>query len=245
MGLDDLGWNRRGAGLVVRMSTQRDRWATFDCYGTLIDWMGGLRTAIGDVWPDAHPDRLLDRYHQVEPEIQAGRTVPYRQVLAEGLARVAFVEGLTVPAGREGTLGESLPSWPVFPEVPEALAELRRRGWRLAILSNTDPDLLDASLHAIGVPVDLRVVASEIGSYKPAPGHWQTFFRRTGADPARHVHVGASLFHDAEPCARMGYRFVWIDRQGAVPTCPVTARLVDLGDLPDTLDRIVRADAPP
>jgi 2-haloacid dehalogenase len=218
-----------------------DRWATFDCYGTLIDWMGGLRTALGSVWPDADASRLLIRYHEVERGVQAGRGIPYRQVLAEALQQVAAAEGLVVPPGRAKALGDSLPSWPVFPEVPPALTELRRRGWKLAILSNTDADFLDASLRAIGVPVDLRVVASEIGSYKPAPGHWATFFRETGADPARYVHVGASLFHDAEPCARLGYPFIWIDREAEVATVPVAARLTDLSGLPDMLDRLVPA----
>jgi 2-haloacid dehalogenase len=218
-----------------------DRWATFDCYGTLIDWMGGLRAALGSVWPDADASRLLARYHEVERGVQAGRGIPYRQVLAEGLQQVAAAEGLVVPPDRAQALGDSLPSWPVFPEVPPALTELRRRGWQLAILSNTDPDFLDASLRSIGVPVDLRVVASQIGSYKPAPGHWETFFRETGADRSRHVHVAASLFHDAEPCARLGIPCVWIDREAEVATVPVTARLTDLSMLPDTLDRLVPA----
>jgi 2-haloacid dehalogenase len=218
-----------------------ERWATFDCYGTLIDWMGGLRSALGELWPAADADRLLARYHELEAGIQAGRGIPYRQVLADGLQGVARAEGLTVPPGREQALGDSLRSWPVFPEVPGSLTELRRRGWRLAILSNTDPDFLDASLAAIGVPVDLRVVASEIGSYKPAPGHWEVFFRESGALPARHVHVGASLFHDAQPCARLGYRFVWIDREAEVVTATITAQLTDLTALPDTLERIVPA----
>ncbi len=218
-----------------------DRWATFDCYGTLIDWMSGIRATLGQLWPDADARQLLARYHQLEPSVQAGRGIPYRQVLAETLAGVAAADGLVIPAGREDALGESLAGWPVFPEVPAALAELRRRGWRLAILSNSDPDLLDASVRAIGVPVDLRVVASEIGSYKPAPGHWQVFLARSGADPTRHVHVAASLFHDAEPCTAMGIPCVWIDREAEVVTTSITARLTDLSGLPDTLDRIVPA----
>jgi FMN phosphatase YigB (HAD superfamily) len=96
-------------------------------------------------------------------------------------------------------------------------------------------------VQAIGVPVDLRVVASEIGSYKPAPGHWQVFFARSGADRCRHAHVAASLFHDAEPCAAIGIPCIWIDREAEVVTCPITARLTDLSGLPDTLDRIVPA----
>ena len=78
-------------------------------------------------------------------------------------------------SGVDADPAESLPGWPVFPEVPAALEEARGRGWRLAILSNTDRDLLDASMDAIGVPFDLSIVASEIGSYKPAERHWRAF----------------------------------------------------------------------
>ena len=216
-----------------------DRWATFDCYGTLIDWMGGIRTTLARLWPDADADALLGRYHRVEPAVQAGRGTPYRTVMAETLSRVAAQSGLVIPAGAEDALGSSLPGWPAFGEVPASLAELRTRGWRLAILSNTDADLLDASLRSIGVPVDLRIVASEIGSYKPALGHWNAFFAETGADEARHVHVAASLVHDVEPCAKLGLRCVWINRLGEESALPRAGELSDLAPLPATLDALV------
>jgi len=216
-----------------------DRWATFDCYGTLVDWMSGIRTTLARLWPDADGDALLARYHRVEPGVQAGRGIPYRAVMAETLSRVAEEAGLKVPAGGEDALGNSLPEWPVFAEVPAALAELRTRGWRLAILSNTDADLLDASLRSIGVPVDLRVVASDIGSYKPAFGHWNAFFRESRAAAARHVHVAASLFHDVEPCARLGLRCVWINRLGELSDLPRAAELTDLAALADPLEALV------
>jgi 2-haloacid dehalogenase len=201
--------------------------------------MGGIRSTLGSLWPDEDPDSLLERYHAIEPTVQAGRGVPYRSVMAETLAGVAAAEGLVVPDGRGDALGESLASWPVFPEVPDSLTTLRERGWKLAILSNTDPDFLDASLEAIGVPVDVRVVASEIGSYKPAFGHWRTFFRRTGADRARYMHVAASLFHDVQPCASLGLACVWINRLGETSDIPRAGELTDLSELPDTLDELV------
>ena len=218
-----------------------DRWATFDCYGTLIDWMGGIRSTLAALWPDQDAGRLLARYHEVEPSVQAGRGIAYRAVLAETLAWVAATEGLAIPAEREDALGQSLPSWPVFPEVPASLAELRGRGWKLGILSNTDPEFLDASLTAIGVPVDERVVASEIGSYKPAFGHWETFFTRTRADRRRHIHVAASLFHDVQPCAALGLPCVWINRDDETSDLPRAGELTDLTGLPDTLDALVPA----
>jgi 2-haloacid dehalogenase len=221
-----------------------DRWATFDCYGTLVDWMRGIRLTLARLWPEADADALRARYHATEPSVQAGRGIPYRQVLAETLTSVADVEELPVPGGQADALARSLPSWPIFPEVPAALMALRQAGWKLAVLSNTDADLLDASLETIGVPVDLRVVASEIGSYKPAFGHWETFFRLTGADRARHIHVAASLFHDVEPCAQLGLPCVWVNRMNETSPLPRAGELTDLAELPGLLDRLVPIGLP-
>lgn len=218
-----------------------DRWATFDCYGTLVDWPGGVRETMQRVWPEADGGAMLEAYMRIEPQVQRGPGITYREVMAETMAGVGDELGLVVPASEAGALASSLPSWTVFPEVPGAFAELRHRGWKLAILSNTDPDLLDASIAAIGVEIEERVVASEIGSYKPAFGHWEVFFRRTEAERPRHVHVAASLFHDIEPCAKLGVPAVWIDRAGETSIVPRSARLPDLSDLPDTLDRLVPA----
>jgi 2-haloacid dehalogenase len=201
--------------------------------------MSGIRTALGSLWPSADADSLLARYHEIEPTVQARRGISYRSVMAEALAGVAAAEGLVVPEGRRDALGESLVSWPVFADVPGSLSALRERGWKLAILSNTDPDFLDSSLEAIGVPVDVRVVASEIGSYKPAFGHWRTFFGRTGADRARYMHVAASLFHDVQPCATLGLACVWINRLGETSDLPRAGELTDLSELPDILNELV------
>jgi len=216
-----------------------DRWATFDCYGTLIDWDGGIRRALARVWPEEDAERLFHSYHDVEPRVQAGRDISYRQVLRETLGGIAEAEELEVPPGDEDALAESLPSWRPFPEVPGSLAELRERGWWLGILSNTDPDLLDASLKTIGVEVDVRITAAEARAYKPAYGHWDTFFRTTMADRARHVHVAASLHHDVEPCAQLGLPCVWINRLGESSDLPRAGELSNLAALPATLESLV------
>jgi 2-haloacid dehalogenase len=217
-----------------------DRWATFDCYGTLVDWFGGVRDTLARLWPDTAGDpAVLEAYMRIEPEMQRGGGIPYREVMAATMAEVARELGLTVPAGDSDALARSLPTWTVFPEVPSALSVLRASGWKLAILSNTDPDLLDASVAAIGVEIDERVVASDIGSYKPSFGHWETFFRRTEADRTHHAHVAASLFHDIEPCAKLGLPAVWIDRLGETSMVPRSATIPDLTGLPGTLERLV------
>ena len=214
-----------------------DRWATFDVYGTLIDWNGGIRRELARLFGDGRADELLARYHELEPKIQDERPdSSYRDVMREALRR------LGAPPAEEDALGAALPSWEPFPEVRDALEEARRRGWRLAALSNTDPDFLDASLERIGVRFDARVVASEIGSYKPAKRHWEEFFDRTGADRARHVHVAQSHFHDVVPADELGLRTIWVNRlrerpHGALPT----REIADLSELPEVLDELVAA----
>ena len=216
-----------------------DRWATFDCYGTLIDWDDGVRRALAHLWPDEDQDRLFQGYHDAERRVQAGRDIPYRQVLRETLAAIAEAENVEVPAEREDTLVEALPSWSPFPETSGSLSELRDRGWRLGILSNTDPDLLAASLTTIGVEVDVRITAAEAGSYKPAHGHWDAFFRTAKADRERHVHVAASLYHDVEPCAQLGLPCVWVNRSVESSDLPRAGELSDLAGLPAALDALV------
>ena len=208
----------------------RDRWATFDCYGTLIDWNGGIRAQLGRVFGEDRADELLRRYHELEPELQADGTLSYREVLTEALRR------LGVPDGEEAALADSLPDWQPFPEVPQALEEARDRGWRLAILSNTDRDYIEASMRRLGGGFELAIVASEIGSYKPALGHWRAFEDQVGRPPD--VHVAASLFHDVAPANELGLRSIWINRLGETPGPVPTRELPDLSVLVETLDEL-------
>jgi len=168
-------------------------------------------------------------------------SLPYREVLRQALVLLAESEGFELDPAEEYALPDSLPAWPVFGEVPEALTELRERGWRLGILSNTDAELLSASLATIGVPVDLTVTAAEAGSYKPAHGHWERFYQDTAAERSRHVHVAQSAFHDIAAAAELEIAAVWINRRGEESELPRAAELPDLSRLPETLEGLVPA----
>jgi 2-haloalkanoic acid dehalogenase type II len=201
----------------------------------LIDWNGGIRRELARVFGEERADAHLNRYHEVEPLLQAGGERSYREVMTEAMRE------LGAPAGEEEGLAVALPSWEPFPEVRGALEEARSRGWKLAILSNTDRDLIDASIDRIGVPFELAIVASEIGSYKPGHRHWQRFFEATGAPPESHVHVAQSHFHDVAPATDLGLRSIWINRHGERREPAPTRELPDLSRLPATLDELVAA----
>jgi 2-haloacid dehalogenase len=213
----------------------QDRWATFDCYGTLIDWDGGIRGELARVFGDDRADEQLDRYHIVEPTLQVGGARSYREVMTAAMRELGASDA-EAPA-----LAKTLPSWEPFPEVGASLEAARARGWKLAILSNTDRDFILASLERIGVPFELAIVASEIGSYKPGHRHWTTFFEETGAARERHVHVAQSYFHDIAPANELGLRSIWINRYGERHETPPTRELADLSGLPEALDELVAA----
>jgi 2-haloacid dehalogenase len=199
------------------------RYATFDCYGTLVDWNAGIGAALGD-------PSLLAPYHAVEPVVQAEQPgLRYRDVLRETARRI----------GVDADPAASLPDWPVFDDVRPALAEARSRGWRLAVLTNSDRDLIEASLRSIGVPFDLSIVASEIGSYKPAHGHWHAFADAVGRPPD--VHVAQSHFHDIVPATGLGIPTIWVNRLGESGEPRPTRELPSLTGLADALDALARA----
>jgi 2-haloacid dehalogenase len=218
-----------------------DRWATFDCYGTLIDWNAGISAVLERLWGVEQAPKLLERYHELEPEIQAEQYRSYAEVLTLTLEALAREVGYGIPEGESGMLAQSLPDWPPFDEVPESLAELRRRGWKLAILSNSDRDLIAASMKRLAVPFDLAIVAEDVHSYKPAHAHWERFYEVTTAERERHVHVAQSHFHDIVPARELGLTSVWVNRRGEQGDPPPTREIRDLTALPDTLDELAPA----
>jgi 2-haloacid dehalogenase len=218
------------------------RWATFDCYGTLVDWRAGIRAELARLFGEPDAERLLERYHEIEPRIQSEHpTASYREVMASVLVELASETGTALADEERDALGRSLPGWPVFPDTRDALTEAHERGWKLYALSNTDRDFIEASMEAIGVPFEGAIVASEVGSYKPAHGHWTAFYETTGADSARHVHVAQSHYHDIVPANELGIPTVWINRLGERGDPPPTRELPTLGGLADVLDELVPA----
>ena len=213
---------------------------TFDCYGTLIDWDAGIAEQLARLFPTAERMDLLARYHELEARVQKeSQSLKYRAVLTQTLTQLAAEADLRLPEEEQDALARALPDWRPFPETHDALTRARDLGWRLAILSNSDPDLIAASKQLIDGTFDETVVASEIQSYKPSHGHWKEFFARTAAQRDAYVHVAASLFHDVAPCIDLDLESIWINRKQEVPDISVARELPDLTTLPDVLEELV------
>jgi 2-haloalkanoic acid dehalogenase type II len=195
--------------------------------------------AFAGLWPASDPSTLLARFHEIEPEVQRGSNTSYATVLHIALERVADAEDLPLDEAERDTLVRSLPEWPPFAEVPDALDDLRTDGWRLAILSNTDPELLDTSVKRLGGRFDKLITVAEAGSYKPATGHFDRFFATTPIDRSQHAHVAASLFHDIAPCADLGITSVWVNRKDETTTLQPASTIPTLEPLPDVLANLI------
>jgi 2-haloacid dehalogenase len=205
------------------------RWCTFDCYGTLIDWEGGITDALLPYF-ETPPDRdaLAKEYIQTEAKVESGGYLRYREILDQAGRALLRAHGIDRPS----PLPASLPAWLPFAEVPPALRALQTAGRRIAILSNVDRDLIATSIPKLGIAPDLVITAEDVGSYKPAAGHWKRFAELSGATVADTIHIGASQYHDMVPAAALGYRTVFIDRHGEALVSSPTRVLRDLSQLP-------------
>ena len=194
---------------------------TFDCYGTLIDWEDGMRSALAVVIKNRglslDPYEVHGRYEELEPVIQETRGGKYVDVMRMSVRETFAHFGVNVTDEEAGIFGDSLASWPKFPDTTEALTEMKNRGYKLVILSNTDENFIRQSIETIGVEFDEVITAEAVGSYKPARGHWDRMMETLGVSKDVVLHVAQSYYHDVVPATGLGFKMAWINRHGRQP----------------------------
>ena len=193
---------------------------TFDCYGTLIDWEGGIHAALQPLLRKASDaierEAALEAFGRHEAEQEAlTPTMVYSDLLAEVHRRLAKEWGLPAEEAEHRQFGASVPEWPAFPDSAEALAYLKHH-YKLVILSNVDRLSFAGSNRRLGVEFDAIYTAEEIGSYKPSQRNFDFMLERLAAlgyGKGDILHTAQSLFHDHVPAKRAGLASAWIDRR--------------------------------
>jgi putative hydrolase of the HAD superfamily len=119
-------------------------------------------------------------------------------------------------------------AWRVFPEVPGALARLRGRGVRLAVVSNFDARLAPI-LESLGLAAsfDAVVHSSAVGSAKPAPAIFHAALSALAVEPANALHVGDDPVADVQGALGAGLGAVLIVRGPRPSPAPAGVRVVD------------------
>lgn len=188
---------------------------TFDCYGTLIDWEGGILAALRTAYAEAaavDDELLLGKFHAAQNRLKTSEYRPYRQLLTETAMEVARVNGWDTSVELAAGVPASIPSWQPFPDTNPALSRLADGGVTLGILSNIDDDLLAGTLKHFNVEFGLLGTAQRLRSYKPAAPHFERG-REWAAGFDRWLHVAQSLFHDVVPATSLGIPVLWVNRK--------------------------------
>jgi len=213
---------------------------TFDCYGTLIDWEAGILATL-EPWAARHDvaaDRaaLLAAFGRHESKIQAAQpALLYPALLAQVFKAVGTDFGVAVDDEEARAFGASVKDWPAFPDSAEALAYLKQH-YKLVITSNIDRASFAASNKKLGVDFDLIITAEDVGSYKPAPSHFEraiAALAERGIAKDKILHTAQSLFHDHVPAKRFGLASIWINRHAGTGRSGDAAKKPDVPATPD------------
>jgi 2-haloacid dehalogenase len=191
---------------------------TFDCYGTLIDWEGGLGSFLYDYALRQRDDRsngreLRERWEAIQFEVIQGEYLRYADALAESLRLLAHERGWSYSDEEGKALARSMRSWQPFPDTAPALRRAHDAGLKLVIVSNTDRDIIEHSLRHIEAPIDDVVTAEDVGSYKPALPHFERALEVVGAPAEQILHVAFGFKYDIGPAQELGFKSAWVNRR--------------------------------
>ena len=214
-------------------------WITFDCYGTLIDWRAGLLeelTRVVGPLPAEASDRWFQRYLHEEQRLEAGPYTSYRDIVAQATRAASAAIGKSIREEDALHFPSSIPGWPPFPDTLRSLERLQAMGFRTAILSNIDRDLLSSTLERSSVAVDMTVAAEDVQSYKPELAHWIRFLKATGVRPSTCLHAAGGYEYNLPPASLLGFQTAYVARYaGSFPT-PAAGSVV--GNLTELVDRL-------
>jgi 2-haloacid dehalogenase len=193
----------------------------FDQYGTVVDMQGGLRT-VAERFLKArnstiNPNSFVTwwrRTHFENSMIDAliqHRHTPYREIGHLSVRQV--MERGAIPHTEDDvrTLVAAIERLTCFPEVPAALARLQAR-YKLVVLSNGDPDMLEEAKKHHGIPFDAVISVAEANAFKPHRDTYLMAARKMDAPPHEILFVANHEF-DCVGAKAAGMRTVFVDRR--------------------------------
>jgi 2-haloacid dehalogenase len=194
----------------------------FDQYGTIVDMQKGLTEAVTPFLEEkgwkGSPNSFVTWWRRTHFEnsmidalIDRGHT-PYREIGQRAVSYVMDRCGIAYTEDEARWLVGRIETLEPFPDVVPALEKLRAAGYRLAILSNGDRDMLRAAGPHIGFPFDHVISVEEAGSFKP---HWKTYAKAAeivGAERSSILFVANHAF-DCIGAKASGMRTAFVDRR--------------------------------
>jgi 2-haloacid dehalogenase len=214
---------------------------SFDCYRTLIDFdlnrvtLPIVRDRLDMIGVDH--DEFLDNLRVMRFQGVASPYQRYTDIVKQTLETCMLLHGAPFEDADHERLTEEAKKFPVFPDVPPALERLKAGGYEIAILTNSDNDLIPYHLETIGVEFDYVVTAEQARAYKPRAGAWEKLFEVLPQSRDQITHAAQGWEYDIMPAKQYGVRRVWINRynrKGSDYYQPYD-ELPDLSGLPEML----------
>jgi 2-haloacid dehalogenase len=207
----------------------------FDVNETLLNF-DVLRPVFVRIFGD--PRMLREWFNQVvlysEALTLAGEYVDSATVGVAVLRMLADIKGRTVESSDLSELTQLTVKMPTYRDTPDALARLKRAGFRLVTLSNNPTTGVDRQLSVAGLRSffeQLHSIDDEVRRYKPARESYTWLAAKLGASPSDLWLVSCHAF-DTLGAASAGYRTALILRPGNAPA--------GLGDAPDIIETDLR-----
>jgi len=218
----------------------------FDQYGTVVDMQKGLTEVAtpylqGKGWT-GRPDAFVTwwrRTHFENSMIDAllhTTHTSYREIGERAVDYTLERAGIAHTQAEVEALVEAIVRLQPFPDVPQALARLRSR-YKLVVLSNGDPDMLEAAKAWHKVPFDEVISVAAAQSFKPHVATYTKAAEILGVTMDQVLFVANHAF-DCIGAKAAGMRTAFIDRRnrpfGATPHQP-DIRVPDMASLADLM----------
>jgi 2-haloacid dehalogenase len=188
---------------------------TFDAYGTLFTWTleQAAERSLGDrlkgVDWSAFQDEWSDqRYTDTTREYR-----PYEAMMRRCFGNMCRKYGVEFTEADADAVVANILTWDPYPEVAGVLRKLR--GYcKIVIISNSEDRFIEHNIQTLGVPFDDFITAEQARCYKPNRPIFDYALRKLNCDKSEILHVAQGFEYDIMPAHEMGWRAVWINRNG-------------------------------
>ena len=213
-------------------------WLTFDCYDTLIRYSENKAAVLADLVRSKGGDETAitaaqKAFEASERKLQLGEFMTLNAVLRSSLHTALTTVAFNTTKADEETIIDAVKNAEPFPDVRASLADLKH-DHRLAVISNSEPDIIRHNIQAINVEFDAVVLATQAKCYKPNPRMFFALLARINEIAENVTHIAQSFYHDMRTSRDLGFgRRIWINRYGRIsdPAYSPDAELPNLYNL--------------
>jgi len=190
---------------------------SFDCYGTLVDWEKGIISSLRPIFEkyevDITDEEILEIYSIIESRLEKNY-IPYKEILKKIVIKFSDYFDFDLERGEENALLNNWANFEVFEDVNETLKEIKKRGYKIAIISNVDNDLFELTKKKFEFEIDYIITSEMVKAYKPSKIVFEYALKVFNSNKDEILHTAQSYYHDIIPAKELGIKTAHIKRRG-------------------------------